>query len=71
MASSRRVDANHHFGLQLMRERVDLVGGVLRIDPSPERGLAWWPGSHSSPLRTAPQQRTGPRVLPGSRNVNS
>jgi signal transduction histidine kinase len=30
-----RVDRDSHFGLQLMRERVELVGGVFRIDTAP------------------------------------
>ena len=32
------VDRNHHFGLDLMRERVELVGGVLQVDSSPGSG---------------------------------
>lgn len=32
------VDRELHFGLQLMRERVELVGGLLQVDSSPGRG---------------------------------
>jgi signal transduction histidine kinase len=32
------VNENDHFGLQLMRERVELAGGVFRIDASPGSG---------------------------------
>lgn len=32
------VDESKHFGVALMRERVDLAGGVLRIESSPEAG---------------------------------
>jgi signal transduction histidine kinase len=32
------VDQAHHFGLALMRERVELAGGILQIDSSPGKG---------------------------------
>jgi signal transduction histidine kinase len=32
------VDSSSHFGLQLMRERVDLAGGVLLVDSHPGEG---------------------------------
>ena len=32
------VDRDHHFGLDLMRERVELVGGVLQVDSAPGCG---------------------------------
>ncbi len=32
------VNRHRHFGLQLMRERVELVGGLLQIDSAPGRG---------------------------------
>ena len=32
------VDANGHFGLQLMRERVELAGGSFGLDASANRG---------------------------------
>ena len=32
------VDGDRHFGLDLMRERVELVGGVLQVDSSPGCG---------------------------------
>lgn len=34
------VDSRHHFGIQLMRERVELAGGVLQIDSMPSRGTS-------------------------------
>jgi len=34
----KRVDSSSHFGLQLMRERVELAGGLLVVDSSPGRG---------------------------------
>jgi signal transduction histidine kinase len=33
-----RVDDDAHFGLQLMRERVELVGGIFRVDTDPNNG---------------------------------
>jgi signal transduction histidine kinase len=41
-----RVDTSRHFGLQLMRERVEAVGGRLLVESSPGTGtsvLAWIP----------------------------
>lgn len=32
------VDGEHHFGLQLMRERVELAGGLMRVDSAPGQG---------------------------------
>jgi signal transduction histidine kinase len=32
------VDENLHFGLQLIRERVELAGGVLVVDSAPGAG---------------------------------
>jgi signal transduction histidine kinase len=32
------VDVQHHFGVQLMRERVELAGGDLQIESHPDRG---------------------------------
>ena len=32
------VDSTSHFGLQLMRERVELAGGVLLVDSHPGEG---------------------------------
>jgi signal transduction histidine kinase len=32
------VDANEHFGLQLMRERIELAGGIFRVDAAPGTG---------------------------------
>jgi signal transduction histidine kinase len=32
------VDSRHHFGIQLMRERVELSGGVFQIDSQPANG---------------------------------
>jgi signal transduction histidine kinase len=32
------VDEDAHFGLQLMRERVELVGGIFRVDTAPNSG---------------------------------
>ncbi len=32
------VDGEHHFGLQLMRERVELAGGLIRVDSAPGQG---------------------------------
>lgn len=34
----RLVDEASHFGLQLMRERVELAGGVLHLDAHPGEG---------------------------------
>jgi signal transduction histidine kinase len=33
-----QVDQESHFGLQLMRERVELVGGIFRVDTAPGGG---------------------------------
>jgi signal transduction histidine kinase len=33
-----RVDAEHHFGLKGMRERAEMMGGVLTIESNPDRG---------------------------------
>jgi signal transduction histidine kinase len=33
-----RVDSDAHFGLELMRERVELAGGIFRIDSAPSSG---------------------------------
>lgn len=35
----RNVDAANHFGLLLMRERVEMVGGVLHVETSPGAGV--------------------------------
>jgi signal transduction histidine kinase len=32
------VDSSSHFGLQLMRERVELAGGLLHVDSQPGAG---------------------------------
>jgi len=32
------VDGDRHFGLQLMRERVELLGGAFHVDSGPDRG---------------------------------
>jgi signal transduction histidine kinase len=32
------VDRNRHFGLDLMRERVELAGGLLHVESTPEIG---------------------------------
>jgi signal transduction histidine kinase len=34
----RLIDENVHFGLQLIRERVELAGGLFRLDASPGNG---------------------------------
>jgi signal transduction histidine kinase len=33
-----RMDSGNHFGLQLSRERVELAGGVMAVDTSPQAG---------------------------------
>ena len=40
-AGARKACPARHFGLQGIRERVDKLGGVLRIDSTPGGGTGW------------------------------
>ena len=54
------VDQNTHFGLALMRERIEIVGGVLYVEARPGEGtriVARLPSSHEEP-------RDGPHTGP-------
>jgi signal transduction histidine kinase len=59
------VDTATHFGLQLIRERVDLAGGVVVIESAPGQGtrlVARFPGD----MAENPGQEFRPRAMPGA-----
>ena len=52
------VDQHTHFGLALMRERIEIIGGVLYVEARPGEGtriVARLPSSHEEPRDGPPE----------------